>query len=285
MKTIIVATDFSVPGNNAVRFAVNFATATRSTLVVFHSALLPHFNPTIGEADFDQLKRNTEQAQQDKLELLVGAIFRDEGLRRNKHKFSTMVRMGASAADTIIQVAKEQQAGMIVAGTHGATGLKWFGSTTTDIIFKADAPVMTIPPDAKFKPIKTMVYASDLKNLMNELRCIVGIAKPTKPAIEIFHLRPGSGNRDTIPDQKTVAGQLKYKGIRITVANRIKGKTIQRQLQEYLQKSKSDLLVMFPEERSAFAKLFVRSKTAKLADQAKRPMLTCLKSRVNLPTI
>jgi hypothetical protein len=73
---------------------------------------------------------------------------------------------------------------------------------------------------------------------------------------------------------------VKYKWLKIIVQKERPGLTIIEQLQRYLKINKPEILVMFPEERSLFDKLFVRSKTEELVYQIKLPLLTFLKSRV-----
>ena len=57
MKTILVSTDFSATGNNATKFAVHYAKAIKSRLVIFHSTHLPPFKPTISRETKDLVKQ------------------------------------------------------------------------------------------------------------------------------------------------------------------------------------------------------------------------------------
>lgn len=280
MKTILVSTDFSATGNNAVKFAVHYTKAIKSRLVIFHSTHLPPFKPTLSEAEFLALEKLTEEKQLKRLDQVVSKIHRDQGLKRDNKKVSIVVKNSVFAMEAIVSVAKAYQADLIIVGTHGATGLKLFGSISSEVIFKASAPVLAIPPRYRYKKIKTMVYASDLKNLVNELRCIVPIASPVKAVIEILNLDFGMDNAKPILDEKDLMKQVKYKKIKVIVQKERQGLTIIEQLQRYLKSHKQEVLVMFPEERSLFDKLFVRSKTEELVYQIKLPLLTFLKSRV-----
>lgn len=280
MKTILVSTDFSATGNNAVKFAVHYTKAIKSRLVIFHSTHLPPFKPTLSEAEYLALEKLTEEKQLKRLDQVVSKIHRDQGLKRDNKKVSIVVKNSVFAMEAIVSVAKAYQADLIIVGTHGATGLKLFGSISSEVIFKASAPVLAIPPRYRYKKIKTMVYASDLKNLVNELRCIVPIASPVKAVIEILNLDFGMDNAKPILDEKDLMKQVKYKKIKVIVQKERQGLTIIEQLQRYLKSHKQEVLVMFPEERSLFDKLFVRSKTEELVYQIKLPLLTFLKSRV-----
>lgn len=280
MKTLFVSTDFSATGNNAVRFAIHYAKAVKSRLIIFHSTHLPPFKPTLSEAEYLMLEKNTEEKQHKRLDLVVSKIYREQGLKRDSKKVSVVVKNSVFAMEAIVSVAKAYQADLIIVGTHGATGLKLFGSTTSELIFKAAAPVLAIPPRYRYRKIKTIVYATDLKNMVNELRCIVPIANLANAAIEVLYLDFGMGNVKTNLEIKDLIKQLKYKKIKIIVQKEKAVLSILEQLQQYLKNRKPEVLVMFPEERSIFDKLFVRSKTEELVYQAKLPLLTYLKSNV-----
>jgi len=280
MKNILVATDFSTTANNAVKFAAHYAKATKGKLLVFHCAYLPAFRPTISEAEFLTLEKNTEQVYHKKLEILVNKIYQDQGLKQDKKRVSVLARNGAFVTKTILEAGKKFRSDLIILGTHGKTELKIFGSTTSEIIFKAETPVLVIPPRYQYKKINTMVYATDFKNTINELRCILPIATPVHADIEVLNLDFGMSRTKPILDTKTIWQQLKYKKIKIIVQKEKEGLTILQQLQRYLKNRRPEVLVMFPEKRSVLDKLFIRSKTEELVYQAKLPLLTFLKSHV-----
>ena len=278
MKMLFVSTDFSATGNNAVKYAVQYASSIRCNLVVFHMVHMPKFSPTLTEAGYQDLKKNEEDTRRRKLEGVVDKIYRDLLLKKNMSKVSVAVETGIFVTETLVSVARTLKADLIIVGTHGAAGLKLFGSTSSEIIFKSQVPVLAIPPRYRYRKMNTIVYASDFKNVMNELRCIVPIASPTKTAIEILNI--GKDNTKAIAGDKDLFEQVKYNKMKVIVQNERQGVPIVEQLQRYLKRRRPEVFVMFPEERSLFDKLFVRSKTENLVYQIKLPLLTFLKSRV-----
>lgn len=277
MKTIWVCTDFSSTGNNAVKYAIQYAAAMKYHLVVFHVVHMPKFNPTISEAEFLQLKKKEEDKQKLSLENLVDKIHRDLHLKRNESKVKVAAKNGIFVTETLVAATKNQKADLIIVGTHGATGLKLLGSISSEIIFKAQAPVLAIPPRYRYKKMKRMVYAADFKNLVNELLLVVQMASPVNAVIEILNF--GVSNTNTF-DERKLMKQVKYKKLKVILQEERQSLPIIEQLQNYLKNHQAEVLVMFPDERSVFDKLFVRSKTEKLIYQIKIPLLTILKSRV-----
>lgn len=280
MKTILVCTDFSPTGNNAIKFAIQFASSSKYNLVVFHVVHMPKFSPTITEAAFLELEKKEESTQHQKLEILVDKIYHNLHLKKNAGRVKVVAKNGIFVTETLVAAVETQKADLIIVGTHGATGLKLFGSVSSEIIFKSSVPVLAIPPRYQYRKLETIVYSSDLKNVVNELRCIVPIASREKAVIEILNLAFGLANVKPIPDEKALMKQVKYNKLKVVVQKERPGLTIIEQLQRYLKNHKPEILAMFPEERSLFDKLFVRSKTEELVYQIKVPLLTFLKSSV-----
>jgi nucleotide-binding universal stress UspA family protein len=280
MKTIFVSTDFSATGNNAIRFAIHYAKAIKGKLVVFHSTHLPPFKPTLNEAEYLKLEKHTEEKQLKRLDQIVSKIYRDQGIKRDNRKVSIVVKNSVFAMEAIVSAGEAYQADLIIVGTHGATGLKLFGSTTSELIFKAGAPVLAIPPRYRFKKINTMVYATDFRNTVSELLCIVPLAMALNATVEVLHLDFGISSTTPILETKDLVKQVKYKKIKVIVQKNKQGHTVSEQIVRHLKKNKSEVLVMFPEERSLLDKLFVRSRTEELVYDTKIPLLTIQKASV-----
>lgn len=280
MKTIFASTDFSSTGNNALKFAVQFAASLKCNLVVFHVVRMPPiFRSPTTESAFLQLQKKEESTQKRRLEDQLNKIYRDVHLKKNPRRVKVAVKNGIFVTETLVAAASTHKADLIIIGTHGATGLKLFGSTSSEVIFKAECPVLAIPPRYRYRKVETMVYASDFKNLVNELRLIVPIASPVRTLIEIVNLN-GKEISSPIVDEKYLIKQVKYKQIKVVIQKERQGLTIIEQLQSYLKKRRPEAFIMFPEERSLLDKLFVRSKTEELVYEIKFPLLTFLKSRV-----
>ena len=280
MNTLLVSTDFSSTGNNAVKFAAHYAAALRSNLIVFHAVHLPLYSPTISKAEFSQLEKSTEAKQHTRLDKLVSKIYRDQGLKLDRNKVGVVVRNSVFAIDAIVLAAKKVKADLIIVGTHGATGLRLLGSTTSELIFNAGIPVLAIPPRYRYKRIKTIVYASDFKNVTKELGCIMPMAERMKAVIEVLNIDSNKSQARPAVDTVGLLKGIRYKKIKIIVQEGKQGLTVLEQLQKYLKNRRPEILLLFPETRSLLDKLFIRSKTEAFVYKVKLPLLTYLKSSV-----
>ncbi|MEO5603516.1 MAG: universal stress protein [Cyclobacteriaceae bacterium] len=281
MKVILASTDFSETGNNAVKYAINFASAIKCNLIVFHAVHAPAIPPTMTPAEYRVLERNTERFTQRMLDLVVDKLYSEVKQKRYAQKVKTLAKNGIFVIDTVLSAAKQNSADLIVVGTHGATGLKLLGSITSEIIFKATVPVLSVPPDIKFKKIASVLYSSDLMNLGPELKNILPIATTLKAGLEIVHF----ANRDEQNEAKAFLAQairkVSYKKVKAIVINSAGQGTLIKHLQEYVNKKKPQILVLFPGERNFIDKLFVKSKTERLTYVSKLPLLSIRKSIVS----
>lgn len=278
MKTLFAATDFTPIGNNAVKYAIQLANAMGSTLVVFHAMGMPKFKPTISESQFIALEQKAENQKRKKLESLVNGLYQEFKVKKENRNAKCIVNTGFFVTETLLRAASQHQADMLIVGTHGLIGFKIFGSITSEIILKSKLPVLAIPEKYQYKKMKSIVYATDLNNLVNELKGIMPIAKRLDATIEVLYLDFGWRKSATQQEIAQMAKQSKYTKVKVVVEKEIQGMSILGQIQQYLKDHQPDCLVMFPEERSLFDRLFVRGKTEELVYRTELPMLTYRKS-------
>jgi len=274
MKTIIVPSDFSSNANNALKYANNFALATNTKITLIHSYI-----PLVGKYNIiPGIVAENSAIEKKKCEKQLEKIKSKYVTAKN----TTLVKIG-NPIEEIIETATTNKAQLIVMGTHGSSGLKrlFFGSNTSDVISKSTIPVLAIPQRYKFKKINTIVYASDLKNTINELKHIIPIAKQLDATIEVLNLDYSFSKKE---DKKSIIEKkiksLSYKKIKLIEQKASIEKTMIEQIKNYLVKRKPQILVMFPENKAWFDKLFVSSKTEELANQLKLPLLSIRKSIV-----
>ena len=170
MKTIIAAIDFSDCSINALEHALSIAKKSNSNLLMLW-VNNPNTTKTILSSDLsDDL---LEEVEHQFLRLITK--YRDE-LPDSKIDF--MIREGKVYKE-IVNQAKESDAWLIVAGTHGSSGFEefWIGSNANRIVTAAPCPVITIragvsvgrnlakiiaPIDSSMETRQKIPYVSDL---------------------------------------------------------------------------------------------------------------------------
>lgn len=274
MKSILVATDFSNNANNALNYANAFAEATQHKLI-----LLNVYQPSVGQynAIHGIIAEETALAQAYNFKKLKASARKLLTVGAEEHVLT------GNTIDEILNTSKKRRCNFIIMGTHGASGLKkaFIGSNTTKVIANAEVPVLAIPPRFRFNKIETIVYASDLKNTLNELKAIIPIAKLLNASIEIVSLKYNWDHNEIQKSElEKRINRLSFKNIQLVERKATIEKTMTEQLKAYLQKRKPSMLAMFPEDKSWFEKLFNSSKTEELAYELKIPLLSIRKSLV-----
>ena len=142
MKPILHATDFSAASGAAFKAAIEVARRDRAELLLLHVLSPPA--PLVADAYvtpavWTTLIRSQRDSAQRQLDALV------EKARRARVKARGLLVDGVPA-DRIVRTAHARQAGMIVVGTHGRTGVARFflGSVASRVVAAAHCPVLTV---------------------------------------------------------------------------------------------------------------------------------------------
>ncbi len=161
-RHVLVPTDFSEPAHHALLYAIEEATLHRAKVTLLH-VLPPHTG-----TDVYYVTGSPEPLPQGRFDPVAGGGLETQALpeptvvRRDRDE-EALTRLrdlipdtfhGAweveiadgAPADTIIHVARQRNADLIVMGTHGRTGLRhaFLGSVAEKVVRLAPCPVLTV---------------------------------------------------------------------------------------------------------------------------------------------
>lgn len=163
METILAATDFSVNSAGAADWAEQIARARGARLVLCHA--VPPVPPATAAPEFIALPPEVfEQEEQRAREFLDG-----EAAKRRSADLTveTRIRVGP-ASQTIVEMAAEEKADLLVVGTRGRTGLErtFLGSVAARCIREAACPVFSVPPHERenLRPIHRLLVPTDFSD-------------------------------------------------------------------------------------------------------------------------
>jgi nucleotide-binding universal stress UspA family protein len=134
--TIVVGVDGSGPADRAVETVAKIAAGTKDEVVVCHGVVVTHSWGT------DLPAETTDESQQliDRYvaQLAAAGVPATGEVRREREN---------GMGDTLIDVAKGHQAGLIVVGTRGRSNVKsmLLGSVAHDVVCKSALPVLVVP--------------------------------------------------------------------------------------------------------------------------------------------
>lgn len=151
---IIAATDFSDDSKFALEYAEEIARRFSAEIVVVHVdqplspvMMTPDFGAGIDIGVMSRIAEEQRLLAQRELDQTVAKL-RDGGLKAH-----SLLRVGAPFIE-ILHSARNENADLIVLGTHGRTGLAHvlIGSVAERVVHKSSVPVLTVRhPDRTFK--------------------------------------------------------------------------------------------------------------------------------------
>ena len=183
MNTILVATDFSAPANNAVEFAAHLARECSAELVLFHvfkpSAHVR--NAHISSASLSNIKENDKSRLQEVANSLAG-------------RFRIQVREEFTEGDVVScldECTKRQVVDLVVMGIESdLTEYKWLGNTTTASIKLIKFPLLVVPHEVQFHGFSKILFACEMSfvGAGRELGLLKLFAKKFSSHLEVFHV-------------------------------------------------------------------------------------------------
>lgn len=272
MKKILVPTDFSTNSKAGLRFAIQLSSQNKYELTFFHSYYI--VKPVSwSDAAFEAYEKKEVNKILKNLHQFVESVYKSVGVVSENTK---CVLSSSTLAETSIrEYAAENQFSFICISTRGAGKLKRiFGTHTSNLINYSSVPVIAVPHNYRISKIASMLYASDLVNLENELEKVVAFAKPLNAKVELLHF---NSLADVITDSKIIEIAVKEFSkydIELHFKNTNLVNTLISNIESAIQKSKPSMLIMFTlQNRSLFQKIFLSSVSAEYSFNAKVPLL------------
>jgi nucleotide-binding universal stress UspA family protein len=143
LKKIVVPQDFSDYSMHALKYAVTFAELFKSELIILH-VVEPIVYPadfSFGQVSIPAMEEEIRKRSEEELNELVAKEI------PSSIKVTSIIKVGKPFIE-IIEVAKSENADLIVISSHGRTGMDHvlFGSTADKVVRKAPCPVLTVRP-------------------------------------------------------------------------------------------------------------------------------------------
>ena len=165
--------------------------------------------------------------------------------------------------DAVGKIMKDNSIGMIVLSHRDSSEIKDL-FLNNKVVRGANCPILTIPEEAVYKPLKYVVYAANFNgNNAKRIRDLIELTSNFDAKLDCLHvctdgkkLREENEKMQELQAEFDVVlfSKLSFKVIRDS-------KSVINGLESYLSNHKPDMLVMLKTEKSFFNKLF-RSKTS-----------------------
>lgn len=274
MKRILVPVDFSPTSKNAFKYAVDIASKTGGSVLLYHvyaaakeSKRGPlrsaeEHNKQLALTCLKKLKRLKTQVMKDTSEVPVSTI------------------LGRSpVVSNILKYSEKRHIDLIVMGTQGASGLKKItvGSNASQVIEKSNIPVLLIPEKFQWKLPENIVFTTAFKRTdRNALSFAFEFIRLYAAVVTFVNIaEPGQQNySDEGENFETYAFSLQreYTGAKINF-RRLETKSIVKTMETLHSEIPYDLMIMARRKLDFFDRFFQKSFTKEMACVTTQPLL------------
>ena len=274
MHTILIPTDFSATAKNAALYALALANQLGAKKIVLYNA---YQTPVIGDAmapsiaiiDMESIQDFSQtglRLQQTELQLLNTNNIEIDIL----HVFDFLV-------DGIEQVCKDVAADLIVMGITGASGFEeaLIGSNTIAVAKHTTVPLIIVPHDAVYKPIKNVLLACDFKKIIettpiNIIRSIINSSGANLFVLHVNH-QGDKYSSETEHEIKMLNSLLQGLNPKYDF---VENNDFTEAINSYATNKDVDLIITIPKKHGLFEGLFKKSHVKMLAFHSHLPLLT-----------
>lgn len=275
MKKILFPTDLSEASTKAFIYALHLADKSGAVITTLHVYRRPEVKaaglPRTLEEFYATYDLEEFQNYKDSIPALRD-IQKSSGF---SHVKVNHVLKSGKPVDTILKVAGEEEADMIVMGTTGATGLKkiFLGSVAGQVLEQAACPVLAVPEKAIFDGvIDRIAFTTSYKEEEKKaLRKAIDILEPFHPEVHCINVDLAHTDFHTHAMDKFKQDFKEEERLRFHVLD---GNDIREMITSFLQENDIDILAMATHKRSFLDELFNYSKTKMMSYHADTPILS-----------
>ena len=271
MKRILVPTDFSDTAKNAAHYAVQLAASTNDASIILYNVA----DKIAAGSDGSPLTEDSN----DRYVILQQALtnLKTELAGYGQTTIDLVVEEGSSLTDNLERYVRHHGIDLVVMGITGATRLEqiFMGSNALNVVNLGVCPVIIVPPNAVFNPIKKVLFACDFK----EVATTIPIA-PVKGILDLFKPSLYIVNVDV---EHYVEVTAEYSSQRAVLEELFKDYSpefffirmydFQDSISSFTADRDIDLILTIPKKHSFLAGLFKPSHTKKLAYHSHVPIL------------
>ena len=278
MNNFIVPIDFSDASKNAARYAAHIANGVADAHIILYNV----FDALEYGSDSSPLGTDEEEDASRKaiVELALGSV-QTELAGITSAKISLVAEENNRFLDTLEEYVVKNNIQLIIMGITGATrlGQIFMGSNTLNIVQRAIAPVIIVPPDAHSVSAKNVMLLTDFKDIedtipMENVKAVLDLFKPRLHIVNVDH-------------EHYVQVTDEYKAERTKLENQLKAYNPEfyfirlfdfiEATNQFVSDNHIDLILTFPRKHSFLSNMFKTTSTSKLAYHSHVPIVAITK--------
>ncbi len=270
MRTFIVPTDFSENARNAGIYAVQLAKQLEAEILLLHVYSEPTSMMTsqVDVMTYDNIREHILRKLHDRkkeLEALAGG------------KVGISVRSFKDRlVDHVSEIYREMDARLVVIGLTGSNSLEhvFLGSNTISIVNNSGCTVLTVPPQAAFRPIRKVLFACDMKNVADSVPAekMKKILQVVNAELMVLHVQRGNISRESL-DQELVTLRQMLEGVPFSFHN-LQQKNIIAGIKDFAKENEADMILIIPRKHDFIEGLLRMNHTKAMLFRSSIPILT-----------
>lgn len=261
MKKILVPTDFSTYAQNALNYAIELAKEMNAAIHLLHTYVV-HSSADMLISIERYIREDTEKMMQDHIKWI------DKEWPEHPKIVSKIIK--GNSIPVIAGVSNDYD--LVVMGTQGASKFKdiFLGSTTSGVCKATETPVLAIPENSIYRPVKTIVLAVDDYEVTDRkvLAPLVTLAKVHDAKVKVFHTDLGEADMGVDP----IVGMY-LKGLNYSFHYAPSAGKINESIDNFIEENQADMLCMIGRKRARINEVFHRSVTKREVFHTQIPLL------------
>lgn len=274
MKTIIVPVDFSEHSEYALKAAAHIARKQHADIIAIHML----------DIQFDNFNESQSYIQEKTAFLFQIAKKRFQAFLKKEYLDAITVRpviKHFKVFSELNDLAKEENADMIVMGSHGSSGFKelFMGSNTEKVIRFSEVPVMVIKNNLHDFTFDNVVYATDFSHeSIDAYVRIKSIVESFQGKMHVLYVNTPYEDFKTTPEMEKMAVDF------FSIANGdtdqmkhttfVADKSVEKGILSFGNALGADLIAMSTHARKGLSHIFKGSLSEDIANHASLPILT-----------
>lgn len=274
MKSILLPTDFSDNSINAIHYAVELFKNERCEFFFLNVQKASSFvsDDLMSMQPSTTIYQNLIDSSKKAIDRIISEI--KAKFNCKNHLYHTIVDYDLFI-DAINQIITSKNIDLIVMGTQGASSTEkvLFGSNTTHIMQNISCPVLAIPNNYKYRPIKNIVFTSNYhtKYKQEEIKPLLELAESNQAKIHVIHLAKGEQLSSSQINNMAFLDEF-FTDLNHEFVN-IESKELFKTVEKYTRIHDIDVLAMMSRKHSFFERLFTRHTVETFAFNVNIPFL------------
>ena len=283
MIRILVPVDFSEYNNNALNYAVKLGEKLHSEIILAHCfpEIIEEKDVEIPVDGLDSKEVVTKEKEKEKqdLEMLKEKTLENMNEEQRKNiTLRTRFEIGY-AEDVLVKLSKEISPDVIVMGTKskGETIKELLGSVTSDVVRKAQVPVLTVPVDSDIdlNKISNILFVTDFSEVdyesLHKLVKLISSFKTVIYSVQFNTSKPDKWDKEKMNEFKNYCN-VTYRNHTIKTQI-LYGEDFLETLDNFIKDNSIDIIAMTRKKRNIISSLFHPSITRKILFHTNIPLL------------